>query len=56
MFNCTDKFQQYDRRSFRLPKEVRADKAQAKFKDGVLEIKIPETEEAKKRKKKLNIE
>ena len=43
-------------RSFRLPKEVRADKAKAKFKDGILEIKIPETEEAKKRKKKLNIE
>ena len=43
-------------RSFRLPKEVRPDKTKASFKDGILEIKIPETAEAKKRKKKLNIE
>ncbi|GBE40586.1 spore protein SP21 [bacterium BMS3Bbin09] len=43
-------------RSFRLPKEVQTDKAKATFKRGVLEITIPETEDAKKRKKKLNIE
>ncbi len=44
------------RRSFRLPEEVQADKAKAKFKDGVLEIRIPKTEEAKKRERKLKIE
>ncbi len=43
-------------RSFRLPKEVQADKAKAKFKDGVLEIKIPKTAEAKKKEKKVTIE
>lgn len=43
-------------RSFLLPKEVQTDKAKAKFKDGVLEIKIPVTEEAKKREKKIPIE
>ena len=38
-------------RSFRLPKGVLADKAAAKFEDGVLEIRIPVSEEAKKEKK-----
>jgi len=42
-------------RSFRLPVEVQTDKAKASFKDGVLEIRIPKTEEAKKRAKKLEI-
>ncbi len=43
-------------RTFRLPEEVQTDKAKAKFKDGVLEIRIPMTEEAKKREKKVTIE
>jgi len=43
-------------RSFQLPEDVQSDKAKAKFKDGVLEIKIPMTEEAKKKEKKLEIE
>ena len=42
-------------RSFSLPSEVRTDDAKAEFKDGVLEIRIPKTEEAKKRVKKLTI-
>ncbi len=42
-------------RSFRIPVDVQTDKAQASFKDGVLEIKIPKTEEAKRRTKKLQI-
>jgi HSP20 family protein len=37
------------KRSFSLPAEVRTEKASAKFKDGVLEIRIPKTEEAKKK-------
>ncbi len=43
-------------RSFRLPKEVQTDKAMATFKDGVLEITVPKTEEAKKKEKKVPIE
>ncbi|MDW7774083.1 MAG: Hsp20/alpha crystallin family protein [Desulfobulbaceae bacterium] len=38
-------------RSFRLPDNVNADEAEASFKDGVLEIRIPKTEEIKKQKK-----
>jgi HSP20 family protein len=44
------------KRSFSLPSEVQTDKASAKFKDGVLEIRIPKTEEAKKKEKKVTIE
>ncbi|MEC4684398.1 MAG: Hsp20/alpha crystallin family protein [Nitrospirota bacterium] len=43
-------------RTFRLPAEVQSDKAKAKFKDGILEIKVPKTEEAKKREKKVKVE
>ncbi|MBM4129394.1 MAG: Hsp20/alpha crystallin family protein [Nitrospira sp.] len=42
-------------RSFRLPAEVQTEKATAKFKDGVLEVRIPKTEEAKKKEKKVEI-
>ncbi|MFA6053871.1 MAG: Hsp20/alpha crystallin family protein [Thermodesulfovibrionales bacterium] len=44
------------KRSFSLPAEVQTEKASAKFKDGVLEIRIPKTEEAKKKEKKVIIE
>lgn len=44
------------RRSHSLPAGVDAEKASAKFKDGVLEIRIPKTEEAKRREKKLMVE
>lgn len=43
-------------RSFRLPTEVQTDKAKARFEDGVLEIRIPKTEEAKKKEKKILVE
>jgi HSP20 family protein len=43
-------------RSFRLPSEVQTDKATAKFKEGVLEVRIPKTEEAKKKEKKVLVE
>lgn len=36
-------------RSLRLSSEVQTEKAVAKFKDGVLEVRIPKTEEAKKK-------
>jgi HSP20 family protein len=38
-------------RSFYLPTEVETDKASATFKDGVLQITIPKTEESKQVKK-----
>lgn len=43
-------------RTFRLPVEVQTDKAKAKFENGVLEIRIPKTEEAKTKERKLQIE
>ncbi len=43
-------------RSFILPAEVQADKAKASFKNGILEIKIPKIEKAKKKSKKVTID
>lgn len=44
------------KRSFALPAEVHTGKAKAMFKDGVLEVKIPKTEAAKKKEHKIKIE
>ena len=46
----------YFTRSFTLPENVETGKSKAKFKDGVLEIRIPKTEESKGKKRKLPIE
>lgn len=43
-------------RSFHLPTDVQIDKVKAKFEDGVLEIRIPKTEEAIKKERKVFIE
>lgn len=43
-------------RSFRLPAEVQTEKTKATFKNGVLEIRVPKTEEAKKKEIKVKIE
>ncbi len=43
-------------RSFRLPTEVQTDKAKATFKEGILEVRVPKTEEAKKKTKRIMIE
>ena len=43
-------------RSFRLPTEVQTEQVKAQFKDGILEIRVPKTEEAKKKEKKVQIE
>ncbi|HTZ40723.1 MAG TPA: Hsp20/alpha crystallin family protein [Syntrophales bacterium] len=42
-------------RSFRLPAEVQADKAEAKFDQGVLELRIPRVEQAQAKTKKVTI-
>ena len=43
-------------RAFSLPSEVQTDKAKAQFKEGILQIRIPKTEEAKQKEKKVIIE
>lgn len=43
-------------RSLRLPADVQSEKAKATFRDGVLEIRVPKTEEAKKKEVKVKIE
>lgn len=43
-------------RSFELPADVKADQVKAKFHDGVLEIRMPKTEEAKQKAKSVPIE
>jgi HSP20 family protein len=43
-------------RSVVLPSEVIPDKAQAVFKNGVLEIRLPKSESAKKREIKVNVQ
>jgi HSP20 family protein len=43
-------------RSVELPRDVQADKVKASFKNGVLEIRLPKTEEAKSREIKVKID
>ncbi|HET6466571.1 MAG TPA: Hsp20/alpha crystallin family protein [Nitrospiria bacterium] len=43
-------------RTIELPKEVQVDKAYANFKDGVLEVRLPKTEEAKRKEVKVKVE
>lgn len=43
-------------RTVELPKEVQADKVKASFKNGVLEVRLPKTEEAKKKEIKVKID
>jgi len=43
-------------RSVRLPKEVQSDKITASFKNGVLRITLPKSEEAKKKEIKIKVE
>jgi HSP20 family protein len=43
-------------RMVRLPKEVKSDKISASFKDGVLKITLPKSEETKKKEIKIKVE
>jgi len=43
-------------RSFRLPVQVQSDKVKATYKNGVLKITLPKTEEAKKKEIKIAVE
>jgi HSP20 family protein len=42
-------------RSIQLPTDVQAEKVDASFKDGVLEIRLPKTEEAKRKETKIKV-
>lgn len=44
------------KRSFALPEGAQTNKAKASFKNGVLEVKIPKTGEARKKEHKIKIE
>jgi len=39
-----------------LPTDVHADRVKATFKDGVLEVRLPKTEEAKKKEIKVKVD
>jgi HSP20 family protein len=43
-------------RSIPLPEDVEIDRSKATFKEGVLEVRVPHSEEAKKKRKKIEIE
>jgi HSP20 family protein len=43
-------------RTLELPKEVHADKIKANFKNGVLEVRLPKTEEAKAKEVKVKVD
>jgi HSP20 family protein len=43
-------------RSIDLPRDVQADKVKASFKNGVLEVRLPKTEEAKTKEIKVKID
>jgi HSP20 family protein len=43
-------------RCIEIPREVQTDKARSSFKDGILEVRIPKTEEAKRKEVELKIE
>jgi HSP20 family protein len=39
-----------------LPKEIQVEKAKATFKNGVLEVRLPKSEEAKKKETKVRVD
>jgi HSP20 family protein len=43
-------------RTLELPAEVKSDKVKASFKNGVLEVRLPKTEQAKAKEVKVNVE
>lgn len=43
-------------RTLELPKDVHADKVKASFKNGILEIRLPKTEEAKTKEVKVKVD
>lgn len=54
-YRCESSYGSFSR-SFTLPSDVQTDKVKSTMKDGILEIRIPKTEEAKKKEVKVKIE
>lgn len=55
-FYCVERSFGSFSRKLRLPVDIQIDKAHALFKEGVLEIRMPKSEAAKKKVKKITIE
>lgn len=55
-FYCQERFSGSFQRAFRLPSEVQPDKVDAVFKNGILTINIPKSEESKQRKIEIKSE
>ena len=43
-------------RTIRLPREVQSDKISASYKNGILKVTLPKSEEAKKKEVKIKVE
>ena len=43
-------------RSLELPTDLQADKVKANFREGILEVRLPKTEEAKAKEIKVNVD
>jgi len=43
-------------KTLELPKDIHAEKVKASFKNGILEIRLPKTEEAKKKEMKVKVD
>jgi len=43
-------------RTVELPKDVHADKVKASFKNGILEVRLPKTEDAKAKEIKVKVD
>jgi HSP20 family protein len=55
-FYCSERSYGAFSRTVELPTDVQAEKARANFKNGVLELHLPKTEEAKKKEVKVKVE
>jgi HSP20 family protein len=55
-YYCSERSYGAFTRTIELPKAVQVDRAKASFENGVLEIRLPKTEEAKKREIKVKID
>jgi HSP20 family protein len=55
-YYCSERSSGSFARRLELPVEVKTDQAKASFKDGILKIRLPKTDEAKKRRVKVKID
>jgi HSP20 family protein len=55
-YYCSERSSGSFARRLELPADVKADQAKASFKDGILEIRLPKTEEAKKKAVKVKVD